>query len=146
MYGSAGKRNRSPELVIERFTNAAPANNHLVKSLVRLRDVDRMALHIPKIFTGRIVDVGGNDVDVATRGLLREPANGPARINHYFNRSWEEFTCKRARGRGAVPGGFHAEESFDKVGPGEVDLTDALRFVPAVKEEVARLRRIVGRS
>jgi hypothetical protein len=146
MYGSAGLRNRSPEPVMERFTKAAPTNDHLVKSLVRLRDVDRMALHIPKIFTGRIVDVGGNDIDVATRGLLREPANGPARINHYFNRSWEEFTCKRARGRGAVPGGFHAEESFDKVGPGKVDLMDALRFVPAVKEEVARLRRIVGRS
>lgn len=143
-YGSAGLRNRSPELVIERFTKAAPTNAQLVKSLVRLRDVDRMSLHVPKIFTGRLTDVGGKEIDAATRGLLPQPAQGPARINHYFNRSWEEFTCKRARGRGAVPGAFHAEESFDKVGPGKVEVLDALRLAPAVKEEVARLRRIIG--
>jgi SAM-dependent methyltransferase len=146
MYGSAGLRNRSPEPVIERFTRAAPDNEHLVKSLVRLRDVERMSLHIPKIFTGRIVDVSGAPVDAGTRGLLPQPAHGPARINHYFNRSWEEFTCKRARGRGAVPGGFHDVESFDKVGPGAVELPDALRLVPAVKQEIARLRRIIGGS
>jgi SAM-dependent methyltransferase len=144
MYGSAGLRNRSPELIIERFIKAAPDNARLVKSLVRLRDMKLVSIHIPKVFGGRLVDIAGTEVDPDCRGILPQPAYGRARINHYFNRSWEEFTCKRARGRGAKTGGFHDVEAFDIVGPGEVELPDAIRLAPALKEEIARLRRIVG--
>ncbi len=43
-----------------------------------------------------------------------------------------------------MTGGFHDVAAFDLVGPGEVELPDAIRLAPAVKEEVRRLRRIVG--
>jgi len=142
-YGSAGLRNRATELTIERFTGTTPTNDRHVKSLVRLRDVDIVDIHIPKLFRGRLIDLGGAGIDIHCNGLLRQPASGPARINHYFNRSWEEFECKRARGRGAVPGQFHSVRGFDRYGPGEVELLDTLRYAPAVKAEVARLRRIV---
>lgn len=143
MYGSAGLRNRTPGLTIERFTMAAPTNDRHVKSLVRLRDVDLMGIHIPKLFRGRLMDVAGATIAPATSGLLPRPSSGAARINHYFSRSWEEFESKRARGRGAVAGAFHSAAAFQRRGPGEVELLDTLRYVLAVKEEIARLRRIV---
>lgn len=143
-YGSGGRRNRGTGLTIERFSKAAPRNSRFVKSMVRLRDVEVMGVHIPKHGKGRVVDVGGQSVDHPYRSRLRWIASGPARINHYYNRSWEEFECKRARGRGAVMGRFHAVNSFDRDGPGEVELLDAPRLAPAVNEEVARLRKIVG--
>jgi len=102
-----------------------------------------MGIHIPKRFTGRLVDIAGETIAPATSGLLPRPASGAARINHYFNRSWEEFESKRARGRGAVAGAFHSAAAFDRHGPGEVELLDTLRYAPAVKEEIARLRKIV---
>jgi hypothetical protein len=114
-----------------------------VKSLVRLRDVDLMGIHIPKLFRGRLMDVAGATIAPATSGLLPRPSSGAARINHYFSRSWEEFESKRARGRGAVAGAFHSAAAFQRRGPGEVELLDTLRYVLAVKEEIARLRRIV---
>lgn len=142
-YGSGGLRNRGTGLTIERFPKAAPRNSRFVKSLVRLRDVELMGVHVPKRVKGRVVDVGGQSVDRPFIGTLPWIANGPARINHYYNRSWEEFECKRARGRGAVMGGFHGVNSFDRDGPGHVELLDTLRYAPAVKEEIALLRRIV---
>jgi SAM-dependent methyltransferase len=143
MYGSAGLRNRATGLTIERFTMTKPTNNRHVKSLVRLRDVDLMGIHIPKRFRGRLVDVAGNPIAAATSGLLPRPSSGAARINHYFNRSWEEFESKRARGRGAAAGAFHSVAAFDRHGPGDIELLDTLRYVPPVKEEIARLRKIV---
>jgi SAM-dependent methyltransferase len=144
VFGSAGLRNRDVGLTIERFTKTGPKRSRLVKSMVRLRDIRRAEVHIPRALTGRVTDVLGRTVDnVHDRGLPWI-VDGPARINHYINRSWEEFECKRARGRGAVQGGFHPANAFDRAGPGEIEMPDALRLAPAVKEEIARLRRIVG--
>lgn len=146
IYGSGGQRNRRTEPVIERFTSAGFANDCHVKSLVRLRDLRDMGIHMPRRIAGRVVDIGGSAIDVKSLGLLRQAAFGPARINHYFNRSWEEFECKRARGRGDIVGGFHSEKAFDKHDPGDIELRDALKYVPGIKEEVARLRRMIGGS
>ena len=144
MYGTGGMRNRESGLTIERFTLAAPENNRHPKSLVRLRDVREMALHMPKLIDGRLVDIQGNIVADRMKGRLPASVAGKARINHYHCRSWEEYQCKRARGRGDVAGKFHPDRSFEQLPAGEVELRDVLRMVPALKDEIARLRRIVG--
>jgi SAM-dependent methyltransferase len=142
-YGSAGLRNRETGLTIERFRMARSQNSRILKSLVRVRDVEFMGVHTPKRVRGRMTDIAGRTVDNLQTHALPWIAQGPARINHYYIRSWEEFECKRARGRGAVTGQFRPVGTFDGTGPGEVELLDALRYAPAVKAEVARLRKIV---
>ena len=144
MYGTGGMRNREAGLTIERFLKAAPENNRHPKSLVRLRDVREMALHMPKLINGRLTDIQGNIVQDRAKGMLPGIVEGSARINHYHCRSWEEYQCKRARGRGAVTGKFHPDRSFEELPAGEVELRDVLRMVPALKDEIARLRKIVG--
>lgn len=142
MFGSAGQRNRGTGLVIERFTKAAPTFHRLVKSLVRLRDARKIGIHTPKQINGRVTDLLGMPLDLQTP----RTAPSPARINHYFNRSWEEFVYKRLRGDVSSLSETYSLNAFDRYGAGEIELPDALPLAPAVKEEMARLRRIVGRA
>jgi hypothetical protein len=140
MFGSGGQRNRGTGLVIERFTKAAPTFHRLVKSLVRLRDVERMGIHIPKKTMGRVTDLAGLPLHLET------PRTAPsaARLYHYFNRSWEEFVSKRLRGDIALVGKTYTPSDFDRYGAGEVDVRDAWELAPAVRQEVSRLRTIIG--
>lgn len=139
MFGSAGQRNRGTALVIERFTKAAPTYHRLVKSLVHLRDARKIGIHTPTQITGRVADVLGQPLDLQ----VPRSAPSPARIHHYFNRSWEEFIYKRLRGDIASSKTYSFSD-FDRYGAGEVELPDALPLAPLVKEEVLRLRRIIG--
>jgi hypothetical protein len=139
MFGSAGQRNRGTGLVIERFTKAAPTYHRLVKSLVRLRDARKIGIHTPRPIRGRVADVLGKPLDLE----IPQAAPSPARIHHYFNRSWEEFVYKRLRGDIASKETYSFSD-FDRYGAGEVELPDALPLAPLVKEEMARLRRIIG--
>ena len=140
MFGSGGQRNRGTGLVIERFTLAAPTHHRLVKSLVRLQDARKIGIHVPSLVKGRrTADVFGMPLDLQ----VPRTVPSPARIHHYFSRSWEEFIYKRLRGDIASTETYSLSD-FDRYGAGEVDLRDALPLVPAVKEEMARLRRIVG--
>lgn len=142
-FGSAGKRNREVGLTIERFIKAAPENSQVAKTLVRLRDLRSMSVHLPRLIDGRVTDVKGRTVENLRATSIPHATSGPPRINHYRSRSWEEFECKRARGFGAAPGQFTAQSTFDRGGAGEVVVTDTLRLAPAVQEEMERLRKIV---
>jgi SAM-dependent methyltransferase len=148
MFRSVGRRNRDTRLVIEQFTKAAPTNARVVKSLVRIAAVRRMTVHMPKASDAeRMVDAEGRTVEGMRFNAIARASTGRARLNHYKNRSWEEFQCKRARGIGSAREGvLIPEASFrERDGP-EVELTDILRLVPTVKTEVARLRRIVDQG
>lgn len=144
MYGSGGARNRTTGLTIERFTRGAAANDPHVKCLVRLQALRIMGIHLPAEFSGRLVDIAGAPIPPSSIGMLERPAAGIARINHYFTRSWEEFECKRARGRGAVQGQFRSAEAFALGNPDEAELREALPLVAAVRREVAELRKLAG--
>lgn len=144
VYTSAGARNRGTGLTIERFTRAVVTIDRHVKSLVRLRDVSVMGVHIPSAFKGRLVDIGGAEIDPKTEGILPRTASGIARINHYFTRSWEEFEFKRARGDAHTAGAIRPTTDFHLSRKPDVELRDILRCVPALVQEIERLRDIVG--
>jgi SAM-dependent methyltransferase len=145
VYGSGGLRNRDARLTIERFTMAGAQNSRMTKSIVRLKDVVQVEIHLPRKIKGRVVDSLGRTVaNTHASGLSWIVDGGPARINHYFNRSREEFEFKLARGRGAFNGKFRSRKFRDQPFSGEVEAPEALRLVPAVREEVARLRKIIG--
>jgi glycosyltransferase involved in cell wall biosynthesis len=143
IFGSAGQRHREVGLTIERFLLAAAQNFTSSKSLVRLPDVRWMGTHWPTLLNGRMIDIAGNDFYPSKKsGRIFD---GIARLHHYFGRSWEEFECKRARGRGTGPKGAMRQQSiFHELDLNEMVLDDALRLVGAVREEVVRLSNIVN--
>jgi SAM-dependent methyltransferase len=145
IFGSAGQRYRGTELTIERFVQAAAQNSASSKSLVRLRDVQRMGTHWPTLLSGRIIDIAGNDFD--PHANPRRIVDGIARLHHYFGRSWEEFECKRARGRGTGPkGSMRPQSIFHELDQNEIFLDDALQLASSVRAEVARLSDIVRKG
>jgi SAM-dependent methyltransferase len=144
VFTSGEMRNRGTGLTIERFTRAVVTNDRHVKSIVRLRDVSQMGVHVPVRFKGRLIDIGGAEIDPDSNGILPRPASGIARINHYFTRSREEFEFKRARGDAYTAGAFRPATDFNLSRKPDVEVRDILRCAPALVQEIDRLRCIVG--
>jgi hypothetical protein len=97
-YNSAMIFERQPGLLAERFQYATPYR--LTKSLVRLRDVLSMRRqHLPELRPGCIVvDSAFNPLDIARPLKEWSVEYGGGRINHYWPKSFEEFSLKKARG------------------------------------------------
>jgi hypothetical protein len=97
-YNSGMVFDRRPGLLAERFQYASP--HWLTKPLVRVRDVVSMRRqHIPDLRPGRrIVNSAFDPVDPDALWERRDPVYGGGRINHYWPKSFEEFSLKKARG------------------------------------------------
>ena len=144
VFGSSGLRNRGTEPVMARFLKAEERDSRTVKTMARLKDLPAMSVHLPRTINGRVTDLDGRTLEQVMGNSIGWHTACAARLHHYQTRSWEEFQCKQARGRGSAMGKFIRDSKFDRVGEGAVMVDDAVRFVPAVLEEVARLRKIVG--
>jgi hypothetical protein len=77
MYGSSGLRNRDTGLTIERFTQAGPQNSRMVKSMVRLKDLLRPEIHLPRKVNGRVTDISGRTIENTRASGLGWIASGP---------------------------------------------------------------------
>ena len=89
---------RQPGLLMERFQHAS--QHWVVKPLVRLRDVESMRMqHIPALrHDGFLVDSSFARLDPDQAQKPRPPQYAGGRINHYWTKSFEEFSLKKARG------------------------------------------------
>lgn len=147
LFGSAGIRHRETGLTLERFVMAATNNDRHVKTITRLKEAGFINIHVPHLIKGNIVGIDGRALPSDTRGELSSPITGRARLNHYFCRSWEEFQCKRARGRGAVVKGaadeFRNDSIFKAMDYNDVEERSGAQFAPAVKAEMSRLRSLI---
>jgi hypothetical protein len=95
-YGSQNVYAWSDGLVTERFQHSK--NSRHVKSLVRLEEVISMSrVHVPVLFSQAIA-VNANFDTIAPK-IECNPVYGNAQLNHYWNKSFEEFVIKRDRGR-----------------------------------------------
>jgi hypothetical protein len=141
---------RRPGLLLERFQHASP--HWLTKPLVRVRDATSMRKqHIPELCPGGfIVNSAFERLDAERVWERRPPQYAGGRINHYWPKSFEEFSLKKARGD-ALP--IDADEYrrgfklfFEWNGPETpethhpVDTT----FLGAVKSRMQRLRGLDG--
>ncbi len=101
IYGSSGRRTKTPGMVMERFKCHSVPNHELnrhVKSIVNPRRVFTMiGCHEAAKISGYIADSHGQPVKKNFHD--REPQQDVIRINHYAVRSYEEFVEKQARGR-----------------------------------------------
>jgi len=128
VYGSGGRKTKTPGTMMERFRfHSAP--NHLlnrhVKSIVDPRRVFTMiGCHEAAKISGWIADSHGCPVKKNFRD--REPQQDVIRINHYAVRSYEEFIEKQARGRASGTQKTVKPEYFDRY-----DLNDIEEAAPA---------------
>lgn len=147
IFGSAGMRHRETGLSHERFIRAEGKNSDGIKCIVRPDAVAHMHIHWPDLSRGRIVNAVGETVTPPVKPHHHDvPLGCPVRIHHYFTRSWEEFECKRARGRGAGPHGAKRDPSlFHAMDRNDVEAPHAAHMLPALRAEVAKLRELVTR-
>lgn len=101
IYGSSGRKTKTPGTMMERFKFHSKPDHYLnrhVKSIVDPRRVFTMiGCHEAAKISGYIADSHGHPIKKHFRD--REPQQDIIRINHYAVRSYEEFIEKQARGR-----------------------------------------------
>jgi hypothetical protein len=95
-FGSENAFNATDGLLLERFVHSI--HNDHVKSLVALRDVVSMhRVHAPDLVEDAwLVNSALERVDSA---IKIKPTYDRGQLNHYWNKSFQEFVLKRARGR-----------------------------------------------
>lgn len=138
VYGSEGQIRRQPGLVQERFRHSAL--QRMFKSLVRLADIDSMALiHMPRPDGTAFVNAAFDPVTVGFDCMTGPPDPAHGTLSHYYQKSFEEFGVKSHRGRGGVPGGL-VGKGFDTFFAWDVPATPAT-LNPAPPRLLARVRR-----
>jgi len=116
-FGSENALRRTPGLLMERFVHSKP-NRH-IKCMVRLSAVTSMIhLHFPIMsHPERIVRSDLDRVDDSEHMTGKtSPVYGIGQINHYWNKSFEEFLLKKSRGRVhslSHGGGLELKSFFD---------------------------------
>ena len=110
-YGSEGEIRQRDGLVQERFTHCIAYP--MFKSLVRLADIETMALiHMPGPEGLMVVNAAFDPITVGFDCSAPPPDAVHGRLNHYYQKSFEEFGIKSSRGRGGAPGGLEGK-GFD---------------------------------
>ncbi len=107
-YGSQGQVRQQDGLVQERFTHSAASP--LVKSLVRLGDIGTMAaIHMPGPEGLAFVNAAFEPIALGPDCMTPPPDVVHGKLNHYYQKSFEEFGIKSSRGRGGAPGGLEGK-------------------------------------
>ena len=107
-YGSQGEVRQRDGLVQERFTHSAASP--IVKSLARLAAIDSMALiHMPGPPQLALVNAALDPIAVGLDCHTPPPDPAHGKLNHYYQKSFEEFGIKSHRGRGGAPGGLEGK-------------------------------------
>lgn len=128
---------RTDGMLFERFKDAR--NDEHVKTLFKLRDAYDVHVHCPTIFSTNAM-IGGSGTARACQ-TFKEPASYElGQVNHYWQRSFEEFYIKRQRGS-ATDSGMRAWSTFfEWRGASQVDPHPSLDFIGRVRGEINHLR------
>ncbi len=140
MFGSSGHVERTPGLVIDRFTRCAKESfggNRAVKTLARVDAIEIPRVHTCHFRPGvRYVTVAGEELP-PLEGRTQTVSHDIIRINHYFTRSREEWAEKSARGRGAKPADHPKKhrtvKEFESNDRNEREEKDIVRFIEPVQ-------------
>ncbi|MCW3477382.1 glycosyltransferase family 2 protein [Limobrevibacterium gyesilva] len=137
MFGSSGHAERPAGLVIESYTQRAPATfgpNRHIKSIVRPKQVRTCRVSHWFEVDGPYVDLAGRAiVDVKAR-LDDAPDYAAGQLNHYFTRSRADWDAKLARGYHDLQ---RQPQEFDFYDRNDVRDDSAARWAPKVRELLA---------
>ena len=113
----------APGPVTRRFRLSC-SNSH-TKSIVNTVSLwDMVGIHIPTLTVGGGgASVNSNGESIVLAPQVNPPVYGVAQINHYFAKSFQEFSLKKKRGRGAV-NRLEAQRDFGNFFWGTVQTTE----------------------
>jgi len=136
IYGSSGHILRPEGLCLQNFLNRAKEDwdpNYHVKVIIKPQETKGyLTPHMWKTEKG-VADENGNILDEALKGRTKEINVKTIRVNHYFNRSYEDWADKRRRGRATIKQ-KRPIEMFDVYDRNEVYDDLSLKYVEGVKK------------
>ncbi len=139
-YGDNGHKTRTKGLVIERFTKRSKEKfgmNTIIKSIVNPRAVYFMEPH-NACFIGNLSSINENGLKVFGSMIddIKNISMNKIRVNHYYCKSWEEYTNKIKRGdvNRAVP--LLYKSTFDKVNRNDVEDDIMKKYVKKIKKSI----------
>lgn len=138
-FASDAQMRRIPGLMLEKFKNSAPSDH--VKTIVKLRDVTGARTpHMPRlIYGGTLADSKLNVIDNPMNAVT--PCYGLGQVNHYWNKSFEEYLAKTARGNSADGDKFFFQ--WGNMGGDRASLDPVpLPLVERMKLELSRMMSI----
>jgi hypothetical protein len=143
----SGHRTRPDALVTEAYTLASRdvprvgRADILAKAIVRPRRIRRMGVHSADTVDRATVNTAG-EPSPEGRPAIANPTFANLQINHYYTKSWEEFSAKLARANTSTHGFRLPEVPFDI--PGEPDHA-VDRWVPRTKAVLEEMRALSPR-
>jgi Glycosyl transferase family 2 len=150
VFGSGGQEKYRPAPVIERFTDALPAdaNLHLtVKSMGRRARLTASGVHRVSAGEGRYVSPSGRRIVFQNHRAVRARDVKVASVHHYAVKSMEEFAIKRVRGDANTQMHDKRRATLDRVlaayDAGGVQNVDLARQSGPMRAEAMRLRDIL---
>lgn len=139
-YGDSGHKIRNGGLVIERFTKRSFDNfgmNAIVKSIINPRAVYFMEPH-NACFIGNRSSINENGLKVFGSMIenIKNISMNKIRVNHYYCKSWEEYTNKIKRGdvNRTVP--LLYKSTFDRVNRNDMEDDIMKKYVTKIKKRI----------
>lgn len=96
-FGSSGHRTKPAGLVIESYVHREERPQQAVKSIVRPKSVLYTDVHMSLTKDRRTVREDGTSVP--ERWMIPQPTANRIRLNHYYTRSFQEYSEKITRGQ-----------------------------------------------
>ena len=150
MFGSSGHLSEPQGLVIENFTRCSldgfSANKH-VKSFAQISKLQQAGTHIPQTLTDHVVDMAARRISPERHGVHDAVVYDKLVINHYFTKSFEEWSRKRIKGNVASritrSNWDRPPEMFAEYDRNEREDRAILKYVPAVRQAISELNSII---
>jgi hypothetical protein len=146
VFGSGGQEEKTPGLVIERFTNCAERPGPSVKTLFRSDAVLAMRTHIADLMWGRYADNRHESPRWSDRMPidLVEAEDGEILVHHYFTKSRAEWVERRKLPKADRATVSHRHLTmFERYESLPREERRAAALAPQVRAEVKRLEQVV---
>lgn len=132
MFGSSGHKTQQPGRITERFVHRSYNSfdpNRIGKTIVRLEQATEVGFcHIIQS-SGRMLNDSGDEIDQFGTGVHNRTSHNLIALNHYYTKSFAEWTARRSLGKADHPPGspefFRTEEEFHRHDQNVVEDTKA---------------------
>lgn len=146
MFGTSGHLEKTPGLVIERFTHRAHTEhtaNRAVKTIAKTEALIKPNLHNHEFADGIVYRTVSGEVIVPNTGRSTSVHHDVILINHYFTKSVAEWEAKVARGRATKPDDhpdkYRTEDHFRRNDKNDVEDLRLTAYAAAIHEKLKEL-------
>jgi len=144
IYGDNGHKTKTNSLVIERFKKHSLPDfnpNRNIKSIINPRFVAHVENHSFPYAIGYSADPDGNKMKYDGFYDTKSPLYDKIRINHYYCKSWEEYSKRNTRGNALTGIGHkYSRRTFNANNKNDILDTTMEKYVEPVKKALSKRR------